>query len=298
MRTEFDPPSKFEDRIRLLNSTVTAVGEREPGPTVVINNEPEIGFGQIRHARLRLAVNRFTYPAWFLRLPLRALAHRPARLRGLKFNRRGIFSINDADHGDGGPLLAWIDRLLCSEGVNDADGEVWLHTFPRLFGFVFNPVSFWFAHRADGALRAAVCEVNNTFGERHFYLLAHGDGRPLSWGEELGARKVLHVSPFCAVDGRYRFRFMLSEPSRETGEHPKRFIGRIDYDDDSGPLLQTSVAGELEPLTDATLVRALARYPLFAFGVIARIHWQALRLWLKHVPFFSKPEPPATNVTR
>ncbi len=263
-----------------------------------LDNRPEIGFGQIRHARLRLAVNRFSYSAWFLRLPLRSLARRPARLFWLKFNRRGTFSVNDADHGDGRPLLHWFDELLRSEGVVDADGEVWLHTFPRLFGFVFNPVSFWFAHRADGALRATVCEVNNTFGERHFYLLAHADGRPLRWGEELAARKVFYVSPFCAVDGRYRFRFMLSGDSLAPAANPKRFVGRIDYDGEAGPLLQTSISGALVPLTDGTLARALFGYPLFAFGVIARIHWQAVRLWLKRVPFSSKPEPPAINVTR
>ena len=259
-------------------------------------HRPEIGFGQIRHARQRLAANRFTYAAWFLRLPLRAIAREPARFFWLKFNRRGILSVNDADHGDGQPLLRWFETLLRNEGISDADGEVWLHTFPRLFGFVFNPVSFWFAHRADGALRAAVCEVNNTFGERHFYLLAHDDGRPLRWGEELAARKVFHVSPFYAVDGRYRFRFMLSDAAPP--EHARRFVGRIDYDDETGPLLQTSISGALVPLTDRTLVRALVRYPLFAFGVIARIHWQAVRLWLKRVPFFSKPAPPAINVTR
>lgn len=263
-----------------------------------VDNPPEIGFGQIRHARLRLAVNRFSYSAWFLRLPLRSLARRPARLFWLKFNRRGFFSVNDADHGDGRPLLDWFDELLRSEGVTDADGEVWLHTFPRLFGFVFNPVSFWFAHRADGALRATVCEVNNTFGERHFYLLAHPDGRPLRWGEELAARKVFYVSPFYAVDGRYRFRFMLSPASTAAAEHPKRFVGRIDYDGDTGPLLQTSISGALLPLTDRTLARALVCYPLFAFAVIARIHWQAVRLWLKRVPFSTKPAPPAINVTR
>lgn len=260
-------------------------------------HRPEIGFGQIRHTRLRLAANHFGYAAWFLRLPLRSLARRPAPFSWLKFNRRGVLSVNDADHGDGRPLLAWFDALLLGQGVTDADGEVWLHTFPRLLGFVFNPVSFWFAHRADGTLRAAVCEVNNTFGERHFYLLANDDGAPLRWGEELVARKVFHVSPFNSVAGHYRFRFMLSEPTAQP-EQPKRFVGRIDYDDDIGPLLQTSISGALVPLTDKTLVRALFRYPLFAFAVIARIHWQAVRLWLKRVPFFSKPVPPAINVTR
>ncbi len=253
---------------------------------------PLIGFGQVRHARLRPAVNRFRYGAWFLRLPLRALSAGSFRSRLLRFNRPGVMSVLDRDHGDGRPLLAWIDALLASHGVADAQGEVWLHTFPRVFGYVFNPVSFWFAHRADGALRAIVCEVNNTFGERHCYLLAHDDGRPLAWGEEVSARKVFHVSPFCAIDGRYRFRFML------TTESAPRFVARIDHDASDGPLLQTSLSGTLAPLTDRALLRALAGYPAFTLGVVARIHWQALKLFVKRVPFFSKPAPPAQPVTR
>ncbi len=254
-----------------------------------------IGFGHIRHTRLRPVGNAFAYPGYFLRLPLRALAAQPQLAGWLTLNGRGVFAVNDSDHGDGQPLLPWIDELLRSEGVHDADGEVWLHTFPRVLGYVFNPVSFWFAHRADGSLRAVVCEVNNTFGERHCYLLAHPEGRPLAYGEALEARKVFHVSPFCRIEGRYRFRFMLSQPD---GISAQRWVGRVDYEDDEGPLLMTSVSGELEALTGRAVLRALADYPAFTFGVIARIHWQALRLWLKRVPFISKPEPPAQHVTR
>jgi hypothetical protein len=254
-----------------------------------------IGFGQIRHERLRPVRNAFAYPGYFLRLPLRALASRPYAGRWLRFNARGVFAVNDRDHGDGRPLLAWIDDLLLSEGIRDATGEVWLHTFPRVLGYVFNPVSFWFAHRSDGALRAVVCEVNNTFGERHCYLLANADGRPLGYGETIEASKVFHVSPFCRIEGRYRFRFMLAEPNaRNAG----RWVGRIDHDDESGPLLLTSISGELTPATDRALARALTAYPVFTFGVIARIHWQALKLWVKRVPFIHKPEAPALHVTR
>jgi DUF1365 family protein len=261
------------------------------------SERPQIGFGKVRHARLRPALHDFAYPSFFLRLPLRSLAAQPARLRWLKFNRPGLFAVHDADHGDGdgGPLLGWIEGLLKSEGVDDALGEIWLHTFPRIAGYVFNPVSFWLAHRADGALRAVVCEVNNTFGERHCYLLAHTDGRPLAWGEELAARKELHVSPFCGVEGGYRFRLMYAPVD---AGRPPRFVARIDYDDRDGPLLQTSISGALAPLTDYALVRAFFGYPMFTFGVIARIHWQALRLWLKRVPFHSKPAAPAHSVTR
>jgi DUF1365 family protein len=254
---------------------------------------PQIGLGQVRHARSRPARNAFAYGSFFLRLPLRSLARQPWTLRKLARNGRGVFAFNDADHGDGGPLLAWIDRLLAAEGVRDAEGEIWLHCFPRVLGYVFNPVSFWFCHRADGALRAVVCEVNNTFGERHCYLLAHADGRPLAWGEELTARKVFHVSPFCGVEGSYRFRFMLARRAER-----ERFVARIDYDDGAGYLLATSIEGRLAPLTDAQLARAFWRYPAFTFGVIARIHWQALKLWAKRVPFFSKPSAPVIDVTR
>jgi DUF1365 family protein len=261
-------------------------------PVTTAPSTPLIGFGQVRHARLRPAVNRFSYGAYFLRLPLRALAKSPLRSRMLGINRAAPMAVLDRDHGDGRPLLEWIDALLADHGIADAGGEIWLHTFPRVFGYVFNPVSFWFAHRSDGALRAVVCEVNNTFGERHCYLLAHDDGSPLAWGEEVSARKVFHVSPFCAIDGHYRFRFLL------TDDAVPRFVGRIDHDTSDGPLLQTALSGALEPLTDRALLRALLGYPAFTLGVIARIHWQALRLAAKRVPFFSKPAPPAHPVTR
>jgi hypothetical protein len=111
---------------------------------------------------------------------MRACASSPAA--ALARNRFGLLSFHDRDHGDGrADALAWIDELLASEGVADADGEVWLHTYPRVLGYVFKPVSFWYCHRADGTLAAVVAEVNNTFGERHCYLL---DEPGLAWGRE------------------------------------------------------------------------------------------------------------------
>ena len=157
-----------------------------------------------------------------------------------------------------------------------------------MLGYTFKPVSFWYAHDEGGALRAIVVEVNNTFGERHCYLL----DAP-RYGHELSAQKVFHVSPFCRVEGRYRFRFMRSE--RDDGA---RTVARIDHDDEQGPLIKTSVSGALEPVTPASLRRALWAHPAMTLGVMARIHWQALQLWLKRVPFFSKPQPPEPFVTR
>lgn len=259
---------------------------REP-QALAPHNTALIGTGVVRHTRLRPARNAFAYRTWFLMLPMRSWRHND--IAGLKRNRRGLVSFHDADHGDGGPdSLAWLEGLLADAGIQ-ADGEVWLHTYPRVLGYVFNPVSFWYAHDSNGKLKAIVAEVNNTFGQRHCYLLS---GSELRWGRELHAQKIFHVSPFCQVTGAYRFRFMRTRADATGNE---RTVARIDYDDDQGPLLQTSVSGVLQPLTAASLWRTLLSMPLLTLGIIARIHWQAIKLLLKRVPFSTKPMKSASH---
>ena len=188
-----------------------------------------LGFGHVRHARLKPVHNAFAYKTYFLMLPMRALQANGAG--HLARNRWSPLSFFDTDHGDGrsmrdGGALAWLDALLQSEGIADAAGEIWLHCYPRVLGFTFKPVSFWYCHRTDGTLRATVVEVNNTFGERHCYLLDQPH-----YGVEQRAKKVFHVSPFCPVEGGYRFRFMLTPDKLRT-------VARIDYDDASGPVMK------------------------------------------------------------
>lgn len=260
----------------------------------------QLCFGTVRHTRLRPAVHAFAYGVYFLRLPLRSLAQQDFSARLISRNRFNLLSFFDGDHGprDGSqPLLAWITNLLHDNGIHDADGEIWLQTFPRVLGYVFNPVSFWFCHRTDGSLRAVLCVVNNTFGERHSYLLdtALAPGGYTA-STTLQAAKIFHVSPFCPVQGSYRFRFGATPGS--TTATAQRHMARIDYDDNAGPLILTSLAGIAAPVTDRQLLRAFFGYPLMTFGVMAKIHWQALRLWLKRVPFFSKPIPPDSKVSR
>lgn len=249
---------------------------------------PLIGFGQVRHTRLRPVHHAFCYGNYFLMLPMRSMrAHGNGDLAR---NRRAALSFWDTDHGDGrADALAWLDETLRREGVTDATGEVWLQTYPRVWGHTFKPVSFWHCHTPTGELAAIVAEVNNTFGERHCYLLP----RP-RYGQPAQAGKVFHVSPFCAVEGDYRFVFMRTAPDGGAG----RLVSRVDVSDGGGPLLNTSISGQLCPLNAASRRRALWAYPAMTLGVVARIHWQALQLWLKRVPFLHKPSPPAEFLTR
>ena len=250
-----------------------------------VHATPMLGIGEVRHTRLRPVLNRFVYPTYFLMLPMRSL--RAAPNESLRRNRFGLISFFDRDHGDGrADSLAWVDEMLSREGVQGATGEVWLHCYPRVLGHTFKPVSFWYCHRADDSLAAIVVEVNNTFGERHCYLL---DGADLAFGRELQAAKVFHVSPFCDVAGGYRFRFMRTA---------SRTVARIDHHDAQGALICTSVSGRLQPLTPARARAAFFGMPLMTLGVIARIHWQALKLWSRRVPFVPKPPPPTFFTTR
>lgn len=246
-------------------------------------------FGRVYHGRLRPARHAFAYPVFFLRIPLSGMARAG---RGIfSVDRWNLLSLHARDHGprDGSPLEPWVRGELARAGVRHADGEILLQAFPRVLGFVFNPIAIYYCHDRGGALRAVLCEVSNTFGERHNYLLAHADGRPIAPRDWMRADKVFHVSPFCEVEGHYRFRFA-GDAGRQSA--------RIDYHDREGLLLVTWIDGKAEPIGARSLARAFAGYPFLTAGVVARIHWQALRLWLKRVPFFSKPEPPLQETTR
>ena len=247
---------------------------------------PYLATGRVAHNRLRPKAHQFEYGTYFLMLPMMAIAR--CGSGALAWNQPSWLSFFDVDHGDGrapteGGALAWVQDLLRGVGVDDELAEIWLQTYPRIAGYQFKPVSFWYGVDASGGLRVVVAEVNNTFGERHFYLIE----RP-RWGEEVIAQKSFHVSPFCEVQGQYRFRFMWQG---------NRCVASVDHDDSSGPLITTHWSGELQPYTRATARQAAWRYPLLSWMVMGRIHWQALRLWLKRVPFFHKPPAPVATVT-
>ena len=157
--------------------------------------------------------------------------------------------------------------VLAHAGI-PADGPIWLQTIPRIFGYAFNPVSFWYCYDRAGGLRALYADVRNTFGAHHGYLLSAMCHAPIEADTVLVCRKAFHVSPFCDIVGDYAFRV------RQCGDH---LSVAIDYRDDDGLLLRTAIGMRSAPLTAARAWRALARQPLNAINVVIRIHWQALR---------------------
>jgi len=243
---------------------------------------PQILRAQVMHKRLLPRVNSFTYGLYYLSIPLSKLADL-ADGRRFGLERLGLMGFYSRDHGarDGSDLQAWVRNILHANNVQVADGEVVLVCMPRVLGYVFNPVSFWLCYDQAGELRAVLCEVNNTFGERHSYLCAHADRRPIYPDDILEAEKLFHVSPFLPRTGEYRFRFVVQ---------PGKFAAFIDYVNGEGQLqLLTSMVAKAQPYTRANRQRAFWGTPLVTFKAVALIHWQALKLLAKGIRYIPKP---------
>lgn len=245
---------------------------------------PELLHCRVMHRRTRPRAHEFHYPVFQLEFDAAA----PASLHNalLRVEGAGLFGFHSRDHGarDGGALLPWARQILACHGLSEQVSQVRLQTFPRMLGYAFNPVSFWYCLDDAGGLRAVLAEVNNTFGGRHLYVVAHPDGRPIASGERMRVDKAFHVSPFCRVEGHYEFEFRRRDDGRRSA--------RIRYFDREGLLLDTLIAATAAPYSAAALARCSLRYPLMTLGVWWRIHWQALQLWRKRTPFYSShPKP-------
>jgi hypothetical protein len=237
--------------------------------------------GRLRHERTGPSRNAFSYPVFSFLLDLDEIDGLVAS--GLfAHNRRGIVELRDTDHmGGADGLRAGVERFCASQGVDVRGTRIELLTQLRLFGYVFNPVSFYWCRNARDELVCVVAEVHNTFGERHPYLLVP-QGPPNAEGRvRMTAEKAFHVSPFMDLEGTYRF-----EIDAEPG--PLACL-RIDEDRRGTRIFQAVLAANRVPLDRGSLTRVLARHPLMTFKVTALIHLQAARLAAKRVPFHRKP---------
>ncbi|MCK0208517.1 DUF1365 family protein [Starkeya koreensis] len=238
--------------------------------------------GSVIHVRLKPHRRRLSYRLFSLLVDLDELGALDRRLRLFSLNRFNVLSLHERDHGAGepGPLKAYVERQLAAAGLAPDGGAVRLLTMPRVLGYAFNPLSVYFCHRRDGSLLAILYEVNNTFGQRHSYLIPVESGQSAPYRQT--ANKRFYVSPFMDMDLVYSFRV---DPP---GEGLRIAILARDGD---GPVLSAVQSARRRPLTDGGIARVLVTHPMLTLKVIAGIHWEALWIWAKGIGL--RPRPPA-----
>lgn len=239
------------------------------------------------HGRKGAIANAFRYAVDYVLIDAEADLSTPSLF---KRNGTGFAGLHDRDHGGApgkGTGARWVRDVLASRQINTVD-RIELLAQPNVLGYVFNPVSFWLCRDAQGALIAVIAEVTNTYGDRHSYLCNHSDLRPIAPEDRMMAQKIMHVSPFQPVEGGYEFRFDISDA---------RIGIWIDYSHGAGGLIAT-LTGKRVALSNRGLVRAALRRPFGARRVMALIHWQAFKLWMKKARFRSQPDAPHDEVSQ
>jgi DUF1365 family protein len=228
----------------------TAKREAQP---VAADAAAVLYFGDVMHARLKPMGHRFSYRVMSLLIDLDRLAEADRQSPLFAVNRAALYSFNEFDHGDrdGSSLRAYAQRCAAARGIDLTGGRVLLLCYPRLLGYTFNPLSAYFCFRAGGELALIIYEVRNTFGELHPYVLPVQPGETSAAGIRQQQDKLFYVSPFI-----------------EMATH-------------EGPLLAATFSARRRGLTTAALLRSFFSLPLVTFKIVAAIHWEALRLWLK-----------------
>jgi DUF1365 family protein len=242
--------------------------------------------GRVYHRRLKPVGHAFAYRVFSLLVDVDEIADVAARLRWFSYNRTNLFSLHAIDHGaQGGETIGDHARAMLKDAGYSGAGRITLLCYPRILGFVFNPLSVYWCRDGDDALEAVIYEVRNTFGGRHCYVIpAAGDGAPV----RQSADKVFHVSPFMDMEMRYNFE--LSAPGDRV-----RIV--IREEDREGPILIASFDGAREALSDRALMRAFFRYPLMTVKIIAAIHFEAMRLLAKGLRLKRGAPDPANEAT-
>lgn len=245
--------------------------------------------GEVMHQRFFSASYRFRYRVFSLLLDIDAIDRAAASSWLFSRNRFNLLSFHDRDHLPEGSddLRGWAEAVLARAGVHAPSPRIRLLCFPRVLGWVFNPLSLWYCEDADGTPVAVIAEVRNTFGERHCYLLKPREGAD-DWPLRQYHPKDFHVSPFIQMDAGYEFR--LSRPNEAL-----RIVIR-EFQDDRLMLVATQT-GQRRPLRTRELLAQTLRVPMQTLKVLVAIHWQALKIWLKGEQFHRKPEPPLEEVS-
>lgn len=266
----------------MARERITTMDENGPPPRAAGVLYP----GEVMHARLKPFGHRFVYSVFSLLVDVDRLAELGRRSWLLGVNRRGLASFWEKDHVErpGETIRQHADRLLAQAGLERPAHRILLLAYPRIFGYVFNPISVYFAYDQDETLVALIYAVRNTFGERHAYVAPIRDGEISPAGVRQSRTKIFHVSPFIDMGARYDFRIM---PPGKTVRL------RIHESEHGEPLLAATFTGDARPVASSVLAACLLKFPLMTWKIMAGIHWEALKLWLKGARFHKSPPAPA-----
>ncbi|MDF1687424.1 MAG: DUF1365 domain-containing protein [Parvibaculaceae bacterium] len=236
--------------------------------------------GSVHHTRRRPKQHRLHYRVFSLFIDLDELHLINAENKVLRINRPGLFSFWERDHGKGDPvgLKDWVLSHLEQSGFETDDVSVCLLCYPRILGYVFNPLSVYYCYDRHGQLMASLHEVNNTFGEKHTYILGRSTS-PHAASYQQTAQKNLAVSPFTKMEGVYQFKMNL--PNENLHLH-------IGLHDGQGQVMSASFTGKRHSISERALLLAFIQYPLMTLKVMLGIHVEALRLWLKGIPLITR----------
>ena len=249
---------------------------------------PEAGHlyhGPVMHQRMLPFGHRFSANVFSLLIDLDRLDELFRAIPFAAVDRPALVSFHRKDHGprDGSCLRAHADQLFARAGMA-RPARLFLLCYPRVLGYTFNPLSVYYAFDADGAPSGLLYEVRNTFGDMHTYVAPLAPGEVGPAGIRQGAKKRFFVSPFLGFDLAYRFR--LTTPGDTLA------VRILEVDDAARPVFAATFHGERRDLTAASLARACLAVPLLGLNIVARIHWQAIRLWLKGADFHHRPPAP------
>ncbi|WP_244598738.1 DUF1365 domain-containing protein [Rhizobium tubonense] len=238
--------------------------------------------GEVMHQRIKPFGHRFQYKVFSLLIDLDRLSEAGRLSRLFSVNRANLVAFYEKDHAgaEGASLRSYVDKLLANVGIAVPAARVLLVCYPRILGYVFNPISIYHAYDSDSRLIAMIYEVRNTFGERHSYVCPVTDGEMTPSGLRQTCSKLFHVSPFIPMGMRYQFRML--PPGHE-------IRWRILETDAEGPLLAATFTGRRQAMSSRNLAGLTLRIPLLTFKIVAGIHWEALRLWVKGARYIRRP---------
>ena len=244
--------------------------------------------GHVTHARLRPKEHKLAYKIYSLLLDLDELDVLHRRLRLFSVNRFNLFSFCEKDRGNGSAtsLRAQIEDAMRSTGMKPDGGAIRLLTMPRILGWSFNPLSIFFCYNREDRLTAILWEVDNTFKQRHGYMI------PVE--AEQGERivqtcdKAFYVSPF--MDMKLRYEFEVQPPA-------DKLAVRINTFDDEGLVLTARHLARRVELSDMALLRAFFAIPFLTLRVVGGIHWEALKIWAKGIKLRKRPSPPQDPIS-